>query len=166
MQVILYWVLSFKHYTCMHTCAPSAYGPLRGSGHVQHGHTEEILPSQFPGTELGVTWLADAQPRWKECNSTLPPSPISLSAPIHPAVWAQLCEDRQRNIQYCRVRRTAFIPPASWEALLPFFFFFMNFNPRGPRDTLEQQHSRSTCCHVKKNTHILTQESQKKHHDD
>lgn len=55
--------------------------------------TEEILPSQFPGTELGVTWLADAQPRWKECNSTPPPhlalspsTPSSIQSSVGPAV--------------------------------------------------------------------------------
>lgn len=51
--------------------------------------TEEILPSQFPGTELGVTWLADAQPRWKECNST-PPTP-SRSQPLNPLIHPEQC---------------------------------------------------------------------------
>ncbi len=85
-------------HTHTHTCALGAHGPLCGCGRVQYGHIEEILPSQFPGTELGVTWLADTQPRWKECNSTPPASPST--APPYPSssLLAQLCEDRERNI--------------------------------------------------------------------
>lgn len=81
----IHWGLSFKTlkrthtHTHKHTCAPGAHRPLCGCGHVHYGHIEEILPSQFPGTELGVTWLADTQPQWKECNST-PPSSIQQSA--------------------------------------------------------------------------------------
>lgn len=99
MQVILSWVLSFRGCACtrapVHTGLCLWVAPAGPSM-----DTEEILPSHFPGTELGVTWLADRQLQWKECNPTPPTS--SPSAPRPASKLAQLWEKHPA----CGVKRS------------------------------------------------------------